>query len=112
MPLQLPFTPGIEVSGTIEEVGSGVTGLKKGRAVFGSAQGGYAEYAIAQAAAVVAKPDGLSFEIAATLPLGALTAWQSLEDAGSKPGKPSSSRELPAAWGFSLFNWPIKRVPG
>lgn len=87
MPLQLPFTPGIEVSGTIEEVGSGVTGLKKGQAVFGSAQGGYAEYAIAQAAAVVAKPDGLSFEIAATLPVGALTAWQTVEDAGVKTGQ-------------------------
>ena len=80
MPIQLPFTPGIDVSGTIEEVGPGVTGLKKGDAVFGLAQGGYAEYAIAKAGAVAAKPDGLSFEIAATLPVGALTAWQSLRD--------------------------------
>ncbi len=87
MPIQLPFTPGIDVSGTIEEVGPGVTGLKKGDAVFGLAQEGYAEYAIAKAGAVAAKPEGLSFEIAATLPVGALTAWQSLEDAGVKAGQ-------------------------
>jgi NADPH:quinone reductase-like Zn-dependent oxidoreductase len=87
MPIQLPYTPGIDVSGTIEEIGPGVTGLKSGEAVFGLAQGGYAEYAIAKAAAVAAKPDGLSFEIAATLPVGALTAWQTVEDAGVKAGQ-------------------------
>ncbi len=87
MPIQLPYTPGIDVSGTIEEIGPGVTGLKKGEAVFGLAQGGYAEYAIAMAAAVAAKPDALSFEIAATLPVGALTAWQTVEDTGVKAGQ-------------------------
>ncbi len=87
MPIQLPYTPGIDVSGTIEEIGPGVTGLKKGEAVFGLAQGGYAEYAIANAAAVAPKPDALSFEIAATLPVGGLTAWQSIEDAGVKAGQ-------------------------
>jgi len=87
MPIQLPYTPGIDVSGTIEEIGPGVTGLKKGEAVFGSGQGGYAEYAIAKSAAVAAKPDGLSFEIAATLPVGGLTAWQAVEDAGVKAGQ-------------------------
>jgi NADPH:quinone reductase-like Zn-dependent oxidoreductase len=87
MPIQLPYTPGIDVSGTIEELGPGVTGVKKGEAVFGLVQGGYAEYAIAKAAEVAAKPDALSFEIAATLPVGALTAWQAVEDAGVKGGQ-------------------------
>jgi NADPH:quinone reductase-like Zn-dependent oxidoreductase len=87
MPIQLPYTPGIDVSGTIEEVGAGVTGLKKGEAVLGLAQGAYAEYAIAKADAVAAKPDGVSFEVAASVALGSLTAWQSVEDAGIKPGQ-------------------------
>jgi NADPH:quinone reductase-like Zn-dependent oxidoreductase len=80
VPLKLPVVPGIDISGTIEEVGSDVKAFKKGQAVFGVAKGAYADYAIAAAIDVTAKPDKLSFESAATLPVGALTAWQAVED--------------------------------
>ena len=87
MPVPLPYTPGIDVSGVIEEVGAGVKGLTKGQAVFGVAKGGYAEYAVAAAADLVPKPGNVSFEAAATLPVGALTAWKAVEDAGVTKGQ-------------------------
>jgi NADPH:quinone reductase-like Zn-dependent oxidoreductase len=87
MPVPLPYTPGIDVSGIVEEVGAGVKGLTKGQAVFGVAKGGYAEYAVAAAADLVPKPANVSFEAAATLPVGALTAWKAVEDAGVAKGQ-------------------------
>jgi NADPH:quinone reductase-like Zn-dependent oxidoreductase len=87
MPVPLPFTPGIDVSGIVANVGSSVTNLKKGQAVFGIATGTYAEYAVAKSSDVVPKPEGLSFELAATVALGALTAWQTIEDSGVKEGQ-------------------------
>ena len=110
MPLQLPFVPGIDVSGTIEELGAGVKGLKKGQAVFGVANGAYAELAIASANDVTAKPDSLSFELAATLPVGALTAWQSVEDAGIRTAQ--TVVVLGAAGGVGLFAVQFARAKG
>ena len=110
MPLQLPFVPGIDVSGTIEELGSEVKTLKKGQAVFGVAKGAYAEYAIASAGDVTAKPDRLSFELAATLPVGALTAWQAVEDAGIKAGQTVVVQG--AAGGVGLFAVQFARAKG
>jgi NADPH:quinone reductase-like Zn-dependent oxidoreductase len=43
-----------------------------------SLSGGYAEYAVAKADAIVLKPNSLSFEAAAAMSIGALTAWQAL----------------------------------
>ncbi len=110
MPLQLPFVPGIDVSGVIEEIGSEVKTLKKGQPVFGVASGGYAEYAIAAAGDVTAKPDSLSDELAATLPVGALTAWQAVEDAGIKTGQ--TVVVLGAAGGVGLFAVQFARAKG
>src|SRR5271157_1412087 len=110
MPVQLPFIPGIDVSGTIEEVGSEVKTLKKGQPVFGVAKGTYAEYAIALATDVAAKPDNVSFEIAATLPVGALTGWKAVEDAGIKPGQTVVVQA--AAGGVGLFAVQFARTKG
>ena len=110
MPLQLPVVPGIDVSGTVEELGAEVKTLKKGQAVFGVAKGGYAEYVIASAGDIVAKPDNLGFEQAATLPVGALTAWQSVEDAGIKAGQTVVVQG--AAGGVGLFAVQFARAKG
>src|SRR5271157_3060928 len=101
MPIQLPFIPGIDVSGTVEEVGSEVKTLKKGQPVFGVAKGAYAEYALSLATDVAVRPDSLSFELAATLPVGALTGWKAVEDAGIKAGQ--TVVVLGAAGGVGLF---------
>jgi len=110
MPVQLPSVPGIDVSGTIEELGSEVKTLKKGQAVFGVAKGAYAEYAIALASDVTAKPDNLSFELAATLPVGALTGWKAVEDAGIKTGQTVVVQA--AAGGVGLFAVQFARTKG
>src|SRR6266511_4692564 len=75
MPLQFPWTPGLEGSGVIEAVGANVTTLKKGDEVYGLVAGGYAEYALASANDVQPKPAGLTLEQAAAVPMGVLTAW-------------------------------------
>ena len=82
MPTNFPFTPGADIAGVVEAVGSDVTTFQPGEAVFGLGSGGYAEYAIASATNLVRKPANISFEEAATIPVAALTAWQALFDHG------------------------------
>jgi NADPH:quinone reductase-like Zn-dependent oxidoreductase len=81
-----PFTPGMDVAGVVEAVGSGVSNLKVGDEVYARTElprlGGYAEYALVSADEVVAKPKSFDFVQAAALPHAALTAWRSLFDAG------------------------------
>jgi NADPH:quinone reductase-like Zn-dependent oxidoreductase len=110
MPVPLPFIPGIDFSGIVEEVGSDVKNLKKGQAVFGIAKGAYAEYAIAAAEDVVPKPDELSFELAATVPVGALTAWKALEDGGVKSGQTVLIQG--ASGGVGMFAVQFARILG
>jgi NADPH:quinone reductase-like Zn-dependent oxidoreductase len=86
MPIQLPFTPGIDLSGVVVAVGSDVKGLKRGQAVFGIGKGTYAQYSAAEEGNLVLKPEGLSFEAAATVPVAALTAWKAVEDSGAGNG--------------------------
>ena len=63
-------------------------GLRPGDEVFGFARGAFAEYAAADAALVVPKPAGLSFEQAAALPMAAVTALHAIRDRGRvQPGQ-------------------------
>jgi NADPH:quinone reductase-like Zn-dependent oxidoreductase len=81
MPLQFPWTPGLEGAGIVEAVGANVTNFKKGDAVYGIlASGGYAEYALALASDIQPKPESITFEQAAALPVGVLTAWGAVID--------------------------------
>jgi NADPH:quinone reductase-like Zn-dependent oxidoreductase len=80
MPLNFPWTPGMEGSGVVEAVGANVTSFKKGDEVYGIVNGGYAEYALALASDVQPKPANLTFEEAASLPVGVLTAWGAVID--------------------------------
>jgi NADPH:quinone reductase-like Zn-dependent oxidoreductase len=75
---------GSDVAGIVEAVGAGVTGFKPGDAVLGDLAnagfGGLAEYAVIPQQFVALKPDGLSFETAAALPLAGVTALQAVRD--------------------------------
>ncbi len=83
MPLQFPWTPGVEGAGVVEAVGAGVSSFTPGQEVYGVLIGSYAEYAVANAKDIQIKPAGLTFEEAASVPMGALTAWAALIDAAN-----------------------------
>lgn len=70
---------GLEVSGTIAEVGPGVTGWPVGQSVCALlAGGGYAEYTAVPAAQLLPVPDGVGLAEAAALPEVACTVWSNL----------------------------------
>lgn len=72
----------------MSEVGPDAAGFAVGDEVFGRGQGAYAEYATALAQSIARKPEALSFEQAATLPVGGVTAWWGLfETAGLESGQ-------------------------
>lgn len=77
--LSLPMTLGWDAAGTVEEIGSEVTGFQKGDAVYGvpnfPGNGSYAEYCAAKATQFALKPKSIGFTEAAGVPLAALTAW-------------------------------------
>src|SRR5258708_7013673 len=80
-PVTFPYTPGIEMAGVVEDVGPAVTAFEIGQAVFGQiAEGAYAEYLTVPVEALALKPQTLSFVEAATVPVGATTAWRTLFD--------------------------------
>ena len=88
----LPLILGSDLSGVIEAVGSGVSAFQTGDDIYGVTNpdfcGAYTEYAIASAAMVARKPQGLSHVEAASVPVVAVTAWQMLFDyAQAKPGQ-------------------------
>ncbi|MGS0687784.1 NAD(P)-dependent alcohol dehydrogenase [Nakamurella sp. GG22] len=73
---------GVDVAGVVEAVGAEVRGLKPGDEVFGRCRGAFAEFAAADAAMLVPKPAGLTFEQAAAIPMAAVTALHAIRDAG------------------------------
>jgi NADPH:quinone reductase-like Zn-dependent oxidoreductase len=90
--VRLHAIPGHEFSGVVEAKGDGVSGFTVGQAVYGMndwfAEGAMAEFCLAQPQSIAAKPAKLTHEEAATVPIGALTAWQGLFDrAKLQPGE-------------------------
>src|SRR6266496_2182637 len=78
----LPLIPGYDIAGIVEKTGPDVTKLKVGDAVYGypTFGGGWAVYVTVKEWEVAAKPKSLNFGEAASVPMGALTAWQALVD--------------------------------
>jgi NADPH2:quinone reductase len=75
----LPFTPGLDLSGEVAALGADVIGFSVGDAVVGGARlGGFAEYAVLEAAGLNPKPKALSFAEAAAYPAAYLTAYVAL----------------------------------
>jgi len=73
---------GMDVAGTVEAIGSDVTQFQPGDDVYGTCDGAFAEYASARADTLAPKPSNLTFEQAAAVPHGAITALQGLRDTG------------------------------
>lgn len=139
IPIPLPHVPGSDVAGIVDQVGSGVAGWKPGDEVvidpslnpvedeftrrgerslspsfqiFGEhTNGGLAEYAVAPAYTLVRKPESLSFEQAASLPLCAQTAWRAMIVRGRlRPGE--TCLVLGGAGGVASLAVQIARLTG
>lgn len=85
--LKLPMTIGWDVAGIVEEIGGAVTNFRKGDEVYGTpnfpgSNGSYAEYCTAKASQFSLKPQSISFNEAAAVPLVALVAWTGIFELG------------------------------
>jgi len=86
LPMPMPFIPGGDFSGTVAATGGETEGFTIGMPVFGMTStpgyraGAFAEFVAVKAKHVAAKPESLSHQQAAAVPLAALTAWQALFD--------------------------------
>ena len=80
--------PGVDVAGHVEAVGRNVKRLQPGDEVFGMRSGAFAEYVCGKERNFVPKPERLTFEQAAAIPVAAETALQGLRDKGQiQPGQ-------------------------
>ena len=88
-PLELPYTLGSDLAGTVVETGDGVTAFAPGDRVLGRVDGGgAAEYAVAAAETLVLAPRSVPLEHAAAIPVAGVTAWQAVfEHARLVPGQ-------------------------
>lgn len=88
VPLEFPSTIGFDVSGVVKEKGSEVTNFEIGDAAYArvpqNQMGTVAEYVAVDNSVASKKPENISFEEAASLPLIGLTAIQALERVGLK----------------------------
>jgi NADPH:quinone reductase-like Zn-dependent oxidoreductase len=83
IPMTLPYIPGGEFAGVVDQVGLGVTGFKTGDEVFGNCpSGSYAELVTVSADTLAPKPEKATFIEAGCIPLAGQTAWQGLFDQG------------------------------
>jgi NADPH:quinone reductase-like Zn-dependent oxidoreductase len=83
--LPLPFIPGGDFSGVIDQLGPGVKKWKRGDEVYGVAPnsiGAEAQYVVCPITNFAKKPRNLDHLSAACVPLAAMTAWQGLFDHG------------------------------
>lgn len=92
VPRSMPFIPGWDVSGVVEEAGGKTSRLNVGDEVYSRPDivrdGAYAEYIVVRETEVALKPKTIDHVHAAAVPLAALTAWQSLfDEAKLQPGQ-------------------------
>jgi NADPH2:quinone reductase len=84
-----PYIPGLEVAGTIEELGAGVSGLSVGQRVMAHTEGGsYTEYALARPVGIYPIPDAIDWDVAACVPSVGTTSFNLLTYAARlQPGE-------------------------
>ena len=92
LPLDFPARLGGDIAGIVDAVGAGVVAFAPGDRVAGmldpARDGGYGEYTVAPAAALVKVPAALDLAAAAALPTGVLTGTQLVEEAiKPRPGE-------------------------
>jgi len=85
---KMPWVPGFDVAGTVEQAGADVTEFKEGDRVFGrlnfqNGTGAYTEYTVSKTTDIAIAPEYLELVYAAGLPVAGLTAWQGLFTVGN-----------------------------
>jgi NADPH:quinone reductase-like Zn-dependent oxidoreductase len=88
--IRAPKNPllGYDVAGRVEAVGAQVTEFQTGQEGFGTCRGSFAEYAVARPDRLLSKPDNVSFEEAAAVPISGYAALQAVrEHGGVRPGQ-------------------------
>lgn len=75
---EVPHPAGGDCAGEVEAVGEGVTAFKAGDRILGRARGSFAEYVVMGAAQAAAKPERLTWEQAAAVPIVSVTAYEAI----------------------------------
>lgn len=102
-PVQLPYTPGLEASGVVDEVGAGVTGFKPGdRVAYTGQPGAYSQACNVKASSLIHLPAEMSFEQGASFPLQGMTAHYLINEY-RKPTKGETVVIHAAAGGMGLL---------
>jgi NADPH2:quinone reductase len=78
-----PVIAGIEVAGVVASLGEAVSGVAVGDRVMCMCGGGYTEFAVVDHRLLLGMPPDLSWEEAASLPVGLMTGYDALVNAGS-----------------------------
>src|SRR5271154_6954283 len=86
-PMQFPSLIGVDIAGTVVQIGPGVEGFSVGDQVFAMADNTYAELCVINAAVLAKIPKGLDSIRAAALPLATTTGNQLLSATGIKAGQ-------------------------
>ncbi len=109
---KLPFVMGFEAAGTVVETDSRANGVKAGDRITAIvSSGGYAEFAVADAAMAIPIPEGISFAEATTIPIHGLTAYALLKFA-AKPQAGESLLIQAAAGGVGLYLLQLAKLLG
>jgi NADPH:quinone reductase-like Zn-dependent oxidoreductase len=87
-PATFPSGQGSDFAGVVERTGPGVTGVSAGDEVIGwvDTRSSQAEYVVAEASDLAAKPAGLPWEVAGAIPVAGFTAWAMVRAVDPKPG--------------------------
>ncbi len=106
-PTALPYTPGLEGSGVVEEIGENVSEVKVGdRVAYTGGIGSYAQYNIVKADQLIPLPDDITFEQGAAFPLQGMTAHYLVHDYFSiKPGTTILVHAAAGGVGLLLVQW-------
>src|SRR5947208_2147250 len=86
-PLKFPGLIGVDIAGTVVQIGSGAEGFSVGDQVFAIADNTYAELCVVKSATLAKVPNGLDLIQAAALPLVTTTGNQLLSATGIKAGQ-------------------------
>src|SRR5262245_26476073 len=106
-PSPLPYIPGKEGAGVVEDVGEGVSGFKPGdRVAYQGHPGAYAEASVVPADSLIPLPESISFEQGAAFPLQGMTAHYLIHEYRAiKPGDAVLIHAAAGGMGLLLTQW-------